>query len=200
MNRRHPLLLVLLALGWALPAFAADPAPAAGAAAPAAVASRLGDPDHLLADAAVRDFTAKLDDLARTPGLKLRVELRAKFTPKTPGQRPGNVAAGIGRDLNLTSDDVLAVYFADTDKWGLWIGDNHVNRFVGRPGTVKQLTKDGTFHHAKLDFIAAAQARGVELANAAARTGPVSDARKIQFQAAAVIEGFTAKLAPPPAP
>lgn len=204
MNRRHSLLLALFALGWVFPALAAEPAspapkPAAASTATTTV-SPFGDPDHLLSATAVQDITAKLAAFAQTAGLKLHLELRAKFTPKTPGQRPGNVAAGIGRDLHLTATDILAVYFADIDKWGLWIGDNYVNRFVGRPGTIKQLTKDGTFHQAKLDFIGAAQSRAVELANTAARTGPVSDTQKIQFQAAAVIEGFTTKFAPASAP
>jgi len=204
MSRSRQFLLSLLALGFSLAASAASPAtqPKNESVISPAKADLFGDPDHLLlADSsATKLLTAKLTVFAKTAGLKLHVQLRAKFQPLTPGQRPGNLAAGIGRELHLTSDDILAVYFADTDKWGLWIGDHHVNSFVGRPGTIKELTKDGSFHHAKLVFIAAAQAQGVERANAAAQTATVSDVQKIQLQVAAMIDAFAAKYPPTPAP
>ncbi len=181
---------------------AAPASPAANAEVSAKPGALFSDPDRLLPleSPAAKELEARLIAFAETSGIKIHVRLIAKFAPQTPSQRPGNVAAGISRQLKLTANEILAVYFADIEKWGLWIGEHHVNHFVGRPGTVRELTKDGSFHHAKLVFIAAAQAQGVAQATAAAQSGPVSDVQKIQFQGSAMADAFIAKFSPAPPP
>lgn len=203
MSRLALRLLALLTLGLLLPGAATAAPEKKVPAAPAAAAAPLfADPDQLLAadPSAAQELTTKLTAFAQATGLKIHLHFRAKFQPLTPGQRPGNVTAGIGRELHLTDNEILAVYFADIDKWGLWIGGHHVNHFVGRPGTVRALTKDGSFHHAKLVFTTAAQTRGVELANAAAQNSQLSDAQKIHFLGSAMADAFIAKFSPAPTP
>ena len=95
---------------------------------------------------------------------------------------------------------MLAVYFADTDKWGLWIGDRLVNQFMGRAGNVAEFTKSGAFHEAKQTFLAAAKAQAeiytAEAIKAAKPDKPVTPAQKKKYAVDAVLDALILKLEP----
>lgn len=131
-----------------------------GAAEPGPLA-HFDDPDHLLPvdPPRAKNFNYKLANFERATGVKVYARLYAKFTPESSGQHAGSFAGAVARRLGVARDGVLAIYFADTDRWGLWIGDRWVNAFVGREGTVAELMKDGSFHRAKQAFLAAATAQ-----------------------------------------
>ncbi len=160
------------------------------------------DPDKLLpADPPrAKNFNFKLANFERATGIKVYARTFAKFLPAKPAQRPGSLAAALARDLDLSSDGILAVYYADVDKWGLWIGDRYVNRFMGRPGTVADFTKDGSFHDAKQALLAAAKAQSLvyaaEAEKAATPNQPVTPSQKIKYQVDAVLDALILKFEP----
>jgi len=172
--------------------FAAAPGPAA----------HFDDPDKLLpADPPrAKNFNFKLANFERATGVKIYARVFAKFTPETPAQRPGNFAGSLAHRLGLAQDGILAIYFADTGKWGLWIGDNYVTRFMGRPGTVSEFMKDGAFHQAKQDFLAAAKAQAdtytAEAEKSAAPGKPITASQKIKYSTDAVLDALLLKLEP----
>lgn len=152
------------------------------------------DPDHLLPTdpPRARAFNFKLANLERATGRRIYARLFARFTPETPAQRPGNYLGRLARDLHLDRDGVLVAYFADIDRWAIWIGDELVPRFVGRPGSVAEFTKDGSFHHAKQTFLADAVAAGNEAFAAQQKSAPpgqpVPAAQRLKLQTDAVLD------------
>jgi cyclophilin family peptidyl-prolyl cis-trans isomerase len=194
----------ILRVGPAAHAFRADQAAfdALAAAAKRYPQPQFDDPENLLPaePPRARNFNFKLTNFARATGIKIYVRLFAKYEPATPGQRPGNLSGELSRELGLGDDGILAVYFADTDQWGLWIGDHHVTTFMGRTGTVREFTRDGTFHRAKQDFLAAAKAQAglytAEAVKAAPPDQPLTPAQKIKYQVDAVLDGLILKFEP----
>lgn len=177
----------------------------AGDALPGAKA-HFNDPDHLLPSEPPRakTFNFKLNNFERATGVKIYARLFAKFSPETPGQRPGSYTGGLARELSVATDAVVVAYFADIDAWGIWICDDLVNQFMGRPGTVKEFMQDGVFHQAKQDFFSQAkQQAALYLADAekAAPAGkPLTPQQKFKHQVDAVLDGLISKFEPRPAP
>jgi cyclophilin family peptidyl-prolyl cis-trans isomerase len=157
------------------------------------------DPENLLPTTPprARAFNAKLTNFARATGVRIFARLYAKYEPETPGQRPGNLTGSLARQLGIGDDGILAVYFADTDQWGLWIGDRHLPVFMAREGTVRELTRDGSLHRAKQDFLAAAKARS-GLYMAAPPDQPLAPAQKLKFQVDAVLDALIDQFEPRP--
>jgi cyclophilin family peptidyl-prolyl cis-trans isomerase len=149
-----------------------------------------------------RNFNFKLANFARATGVKVYARLYATYTPETPGQRPGNYTGRLARQLGVGPDGVLAAYFADIDQWGLWIGDELLPRLMGRPGTVREFTKDGALHQAKQAFLASARAQAdtylAEATRAAPPDQPLTDAQKIKLQVDALLDGLIQRLEPAP--
>ena len=166
-------------------------------------AANFDDPGKLLPAEPPRalGFQRKLANFERATGVKICARVVAKFTPETPNQRPGNLAGTMAKQLGLTTEGVLAVYFADIGKWGLWVSDGYLPRFTGRTGTVQALMKDGALHQAKQDFLTAAQAQAdlytAEAAKAAPPGKPLTDGQKIKYQVDAVLDGLILKFEPP---
>lgn len=173
-------------------AFAAEPGPTA----------HFDDPDHLLPAEPPRakNFNFKLANFERATGVRIFARVFAHYTPETPAQRPGNFAGTLARRLALGPDATLAVYFADTRQWGLWIGDALVPRFMGCPGTVAEFMKDGQFHQAKQALLAAAQLQAdgytAEVEKNAAPDQPVTAAQKTKYAVDAVLDALILRLEP----
>lgn len=173
--------------------FAAEPGPTA----------HFDDPDHLqpAEPPRAKNFNFKLANFERTTGIRIFARVFARYTPETPAQRPGNFAGTLARRLSLGPDAALAVYFADTRQWGLWIGDALVPRFMRRPGTVAEFMKDGQLHQAKQALLAAAQLQAdhytAEAEQAATPGKPVTPAQKTKYAVDAVLDALILKLEPP---
>ncbi len=191
------------------PAAAAFPADQASfdrlaAAAKRAVVPFFDDPEQLLPTEPprARNFQFKLANFERATGTPLYARVYSKFTPAKPTETPGNQAQSLAKELKLPPTAVLALYFADIGKWGLWIGDGQLARFVGHPGTLAELMKDGALHHAKQDFLAAAKTLAeeytAEAAKAAPPDKPLTDGQKIKYQVDAVLDGLINKFEPQP--
>jgi cyclophilin family peptidyl-prolyl cis-trans isomerase len=198
-------------VGPAAQAFPADPAAFnalaakakkfAGAAEPGPTA-QFDDPDHLLPTEPPRAliFQRKLANFERATGVKITMRLQAKFSPETAGQRPGAVAVSTAKKLGLGPDGILALYFADTDQWALWIGAQRINTFTGRPGTLAELMRDGVVQQAKQDLLAVAKSQAelftAEAVKALPPDKPPTPAQKIKYQVDAVLDGLIGKFEP----
>lgn len=200
-------------LGAAAQAFKADPpsfAALAGrthryaAATEPGPAAQFDDPDHLLPTTPPRAlaFQRKLANFERATGRKLYARMFARFTPETPDQKPGSFAGALARRLHLPADSTLAVYFADTAQWTLWIGDGHLAAFTGQPGSAEEQARDGKLHRAKRDFLQAALAEGGRVAAAFARDSApnhtLTPAERLKFDVDAVLDGLIFQLEPKP--
>jgi cyclophilin family peptidyl-prolyl cis-trans isomerase len=191
-------------VGAAAQAFRADQAAfdRLAAAAKKDVVPHFEDPDQLLPTDPPRalGFQRKLANYERATGQKIYARVVAKFTPETPTQRPGNLAGSMAKRLGLPPTAVLAVYFADTAKWGLWIGDDSLPRFIGHPGTLQELMKDGALHQAKQDFLTTAKVQAesytADAAKAAPPDKPLTDGQKIKYQVDAVLDGLILRFEP----
>lgn len=175
----------------------AKPYPAArtpGPAAPFDDADRLLPADPPRAQA----FNVKLGNFERATGHRIRARLFAKFTPDTPAQRPGNYIHRRAQELKIADDGILVAYFADIDQWALRVGDQLVPRFMGRPGTVREFTKDGALHEAKKTFLARAVAEGdaafAAQQNSAPADRPVPPAQRLKLQTDALLDDLIAFL------
>ena len=90
------------------------------------------DPDKLLPTDPPRalNFNFKLANFERATGL----QIYARVFAKSPGRIPGCVhRMSSPRSLGLDDNGVLAVYFADTDRWSLNVGDSTLRK-VHRAG------------------------------------------------------------------
>jgi cyclophilin family peptidyl-prolyl cis-trans isomerase len=164
--------------------------------------AQFDDPDKLLPAEPPRAlvFQRKLANFARATGVKIWVRLHAKFNPETAGQRPGALAAAVAKKLGLTANDILALYFADTDQWALWIGEQRLHAFTGSPGTLETLMRDGVFQQAKQDFLTAARTQAelytAEAVKALPPDKPPTPAQRLKYQVDAVLDGLILKFEP----
>ncbi len=170
------------------------------ARSPHAAPPHFEDPDGVLPTDPPRAklFEQQLANLERATGLKLYARVFKSFAPATPAQRPGNFTVALAKKLRLPSDAVLAIHFADTNQWGLWIGDDRLPEFMGRPGDVREFTRGGALHEAKQALLAAA-ARQAETAIAEATAAappnqPLSAAQKTKLHLDAVLDALILKF------
>ena len=193
-------------IGPAAEAFHADQAAfdRLAGAAKRAIVPLFDDPESLLPTEPprARGFQNKLANYERATGTKIYGRVVSKFTPEKPNQRPGSLTGSMAKQLLLPQTAVLAVYFVDIAKWGLWIGDDQLAKFVGHPGTLQELMKDGALHQAKQDFLSTAKTLGdqytVEAAKTVAPDKPLTDAQRIKYQVDAVLDGLIVKFEPQP--
>lgn len=191
-------------VGAAARTFRADAAEFArlAAQAPRARPPHFDDPDSLLPrdPPRAKAFDAKLANFARATGVRLYARLLPKFTPETPAQRAGNLAGALAQRWQLGSDAVLVVYFADTQQWGLWIGDERLPKFMGRSGTLAEFTRDGALHQAKQALLSTAlaeAARTIEAAEkAASAEHPLLPGQRIKLQFDAVFDALILRFEP----
>jgi cyclophilin family peptidyl-prolyl cis-trans isomerase len=200
-HRVGPAALAFRADQAAFDALAARTGKYTGAAAPGP-AAHFDDPDQLLPSDPPRAlaFQRKLANFERATGRKLYARLAARFVAETPNQRPGHLAGSLAKKLGLPPASVLAVYFADVEKWGLWIGDDYLPPFAGRTGSLAELMQGGGLHQAKQDFLAAAKVQAdlatTDFALHTAPGEPLTPAQKLKFQVDAVLDALIFKFEP----
>ncbi len=173
-----------------------------GAAQEPGPTAHFDDADKLLPTDPSRalGFQRKLANFERATGRKIYARVCARFVPETPNQRPGSLAGSMAKKIGLPPASVLAVYFADTAQWGLWIGDDYLPSFTGRTGTLAELMQNGGLHQAKQDFLAAAKARAdlatADFAKFAPPDKPLTAGQKIKIQVDAVLDALIFKFEP----
>jgi cyclophilin family peptidyl-prolyl cis-trans isomerase len=164
-------------------------------------AAYFDDPDALLPTEPPRAklFNFKLANLERATGLRIVARLQKKSPPAAEDAQPGAFMHALATRLGTAQRGALAVYFADEDDWRVWIGDELTARFVGRAGTVKELTESGAIHEVKEAFLKNARDAGdadYARQKKASPDKPESSARRLKLQTDAILDGLIVKLEP----
>lgn len=90
------------------------------------------DPDKVLPTDPPRaaNFNFKLANVERATALRVYCRLYAKFVPGDSGTSPDACADLLSQSLGLAENGVLAVYFADQDRWILRVGKSTTGKFT----------------------------------------------------------------------
>jgi cyclophilin family peptidyl-prolyl cis-trans isomerase len=201
----------ILRLGAAAQAFQADPAafatltarlkPYTGSADPGPTA-HFDDPANLIPTEPPRakNFNYKLANFERTTGVRLVARLFPHSPTEAEDAVPGAYMKHLATQLGVARRGALAVYFADEQDWRLWLGDDSVAAFLGRPPGAADLGPDGALHDAKMAFIATAVA-GANAAYARQQQSSPPDrqpppTQQLKLQVDALLDGLILKLEP----
>jgi hypothetical protein len=195
----------ILRIGAATQAFRADdPAFAAllaktpkyaGQSAPGPKA-HFDDPDGLLPTEPPRAkyFNYKLANFERATGIRVAARVFRAFKPEPAGQTVNELRGRLARELGVEKRGALALYFADSDTWSLWIGDEQVPAF--NPQGLK-------LHPRKQEFIAAARSRAADVQAYVQKIRgpdqPLSDGQKLKLLTDEVLDGLLFLFEPKPA-
>jgi hypothetical protein len=98
--------------------------------------------------------------------------------------------------LGFTDSGILLTYFADIDRWGLWVGEQQLPRLMGRPGTVKEFMQDSALHHAKQALLAEAMAQADIFFEELAGIRPIAEGDKLKCQTDALLDAVIMKFEP----
>ena len=149
------------------------------------------DPDKLLPTEVPRAaiFNYQLANFERATGLRIFIRLAARYEPATPAQRPGTYTGALAQQLGFTDSGIVAAWFADIGKWGLWIGERELPILMGRPGTVKEFMQDSALHHAKHALLEQAETlqESLRQSTAAAYGRPLTEAEELKCRVDALI-------------
>jgi hypothetical protein len=140
----------------------------------------------------------KLAAFERTSGIKILVEFHEHSPPAADDQVPGAYMRALSGRLGTLQRGVLVVYFAEESDWRVWIGDELTSRFVGKPGTVKQLTASGAIHDVKEALLTAAHEKAEAAFTALQKSMPgdamPSQDLKLRLQTEALLDALMAKF------
>ncbi len=151
------------------------------------------DPDKILPQDIPRakNFNFKLANFERFTGRKVYARVFGKFVPAHEGQKPGDFHRDLARQLGVERDGVLVSYFADLDRWMIWIGEPLLDAFPGDRAL--------KLHQRKEAFFAGAKERGAAFAAQAVAEGrTVSDAQRLKLVVDEVIDALIFAYEPKP--
>lgn len=158
------------------------------------------DPGNLLPTepARARHFNFKLANQERTTGVRIMARVLAGLPAGTAKENAGAFMKDLATRLGVAERGALAAYFASEDTWRVWIGDEHVARFVGRAGTARQHVDSGALHESKQAFLKTARAAGDADYAHQQRTLPPDrqppPAQRTKLQTDAVLDGLIFRL------
>jgi cyclophilin family peptidyl-prolyl cis-trans isomerase len=158
--------------------------------------SAFEDADGLLPSEPPRatNFNIKLANVERATGLRIYARLQAQYTPTTPAQRVGNYTGQLAQQLGFTDSGILITYFADIDRWGLWVGEKQLPYLMGRPGTVKEFMQDSALHQAKQALLEEAMAQGDLFFKTLTAIRPIAHGDKLKCQTDAVLDAVITRF------
>lgn len=182
------LTLALIGTGVAMPTLSAAPIPP--------IVAHVSDPAGLLAAERLGmiDLGAKLADYENRTGIRIMVQFHAKSPSTAEDQVPGAYMRALAEQLGTRQHGVLVVYFADDPDWRIWIGDDLVAQFAGKPGTVEELTASKAIHDVKEALLASARAKANAAFAALPPSSPPTPARHVFLQASAVLDALMEKF------
>lgn len=151
------------------------------------------DPDKLLPANPPRAkyFNFKLANFERATGLRIAVRVYRAFQPAAPGAKINDLRARLARELGVEKRGALALYFADTQTWSLWIGDEQVPAFNPRGLGL---------HECKQAFVAEARRQAaatqayVEKMSGSGQ--PLTGSQKLKLEVDEVVDGLTGLFDP----
>lgn len=167
--------------------------------------SHFYDPDGLLPVEVPRAlyFNYQLANFERATGLRIFIRVIGKYKQASPGQRPGTYTGNQARQLGFTDHGIVAMWFADRGKWGLWIGDHELPMLMGRDGTIREYMQGSGLHQAKQALIKAAEDRAVDMIRedeeqAVAKGKTLAENDRVKNRVNAMIETLFNRFEPRP--
>ena len=117
-------------------------------------------------------FNFKLANFERVTGVKIVGRIFAHIPDAKVDEVPGATMRALAEKLGVAKTGVLVAYFADDKDWRVWLGDDLVSTFLGRPATKADLVDGGPLHDAKMALIDGAIAKGDAAFAAQQKTTP----------------------------
>ncbi|AOS44390.1 putative peptidyl-prolyl cis-trans isomerase [Lacunisphaera limnophila] len=159
------------------------------------------DPDGILPTEPprARYFNYKLANYERVTGLKIVGRLSAQPPPPAEDEIPGRYMRTLAEKLGVARTGVLVAYLGEDD-WRVWIGDEVVPRFLGRPVAPGDLGDGGALHDVKDALITAALKAGDEAYEAQRQRAPADrlppPGQRIKLQTDALLDALLLHLEP----
>jgi len=170
-----------------------------GYAKPEFLVGRLiDDPSGMLHPPVPSRLESQLERFEEKSGIRVIMEIHPLSPTEAEDSQPGSYMRALAAKLGVLADGVLIVYFVDEDDWRVWIGNELTPRFVGRPGTAEEFTKNGAMHEAKEAWLAdvfAESDRSWTLLRQVTDNHPMPSDR-LRLQAEALANGIEAKFSP----
>jgi cyclophilin family peptidyl-prolyl cis-trans isomerase len=157
-------------------------------------AAHFDDPDKLLPTDPPRaaNFNFKLGNFQRATGLRVF----ARVFAKSPANKEA-FTRELAHSLGLGENGVLAVYFADSDKWNLNIGTSNVGKFVGNAQKPGKTDKSESLAFSLNNFFTDAQKREVKYTAQTAAALPnylQVPGQKIKISVDAIVDELLLKM------
>lgn len=205
-----PFAIRILRLGAEAQAFPADEAafkarvaaakPYSGADEPGP-AAHFDDPDAILpvVPPRARGFNIKLANFERATGLRIVARLSAKPPPPAEDEVAGAYMKALATRLGVAKAGVLVAYLGEDD-WRVWIGDDLVPAFLGRPVAPGDLGEGGALHDAKESLMTTALKAGDAAYAEQQRTAPADRpppaGQRIKLQTDALLDALLLRFEP----
>jgi cyclophilin family peptidyl-prolyl cis-trans isomerase len=164
-------------------------------------AAHFDDPDAILpvVPPRARGFNFKLANFERATGIRIVARLSAQPPPSTEDEIAGAYMKTLAAKLGVARNGVLAAFFAPDD-WRVWIGDDLVPAFLGRPVAPGDLGEGGALHDAKEALITAALNSGdaafAEQQKSAPADRPPPAGQRIKLQTDALLDALLLRFEP----
>jgi cyclophilin family peptidyl-prolyl cis-trans isomerase len=164
-------------------------------------AAHFDDPDAVLPvePPRARAFNFKLANYERVTGLKIVARLSARPPPPDEDAVAGAYMRSLAEKLGVARTGVLVAYLGEDD-WRVWIGDEVVPRFLGRPVAAGDLGEGGALHDVKDALINAAVKKGDDLFATQLKAAPADRqppaGQRIKLQTDALLDALLIKLEP----
>lgn len=207
-----PFSIKILRLGTAAQAFKADEATFQALAAAAkkypgtaepGPTAHFDDPDGILPTEPPRAlyFNYKLANYERVTGLKIVGRISAHAPPADEDAVAGVYMRTLAEKLGVARTGVLVACLGEDD-WRVWIGDEVVPRFLGRPVAPGDLGDGGALHDAKETLLTAARLEGDAAFAAQQQRAPAGrqppPGQRIKLQTDALLDALLLHLEPKP--
>ncbi|HEY5228935.1 MAG TPA: peptidylprolyl isomerase [Opitutaceae bacterium] len=126
--------------------------------------SHFDDPNKLLPldPPRAQYFNFKLANLERATGQRAFARVFAKFAPAASGDTPDAFTDRLAQTLGLSENGVLAVYFVDSGKWSLSVGNATAGRFAETAGEVPNSGSEASLAAGISKFFTNVEARKAE--------------------------------------
>jgi cyclophilin family peptidyl-prolyl cis-trans isomerase len=158
------------------------------------------DPDHILPTEPPRaqNFNYKLANFERITGVKIVGRMFARVPDAKVDEVAGATMRALAEKLGTAKSGVTVAYFAADQDWRVWIGDDLVPAFLGRPATATDLADSGALHVAKTALLDAAQASGDAAFAAQQKSAPAdrqpTPAQHVKLQTDALLDALILRL------
>ncbi len=172
----------------------------AGTEEPGATA-HFDDPDAILpvVPPRAKGFNFKLANFERSSGIRIVARLFANPPERAEDEVAGAYMKSLATRLDVAKTGVLVAFFAPDD-WRVWIGDDLVPAFLGRPVASGDLGEGGALHDAKEGLITAALKSGdtafAEQQRAAPADRPPPAGQHIKLQTDALLDALLLRFEP----